>query len=264
MFTGRFPVRREAADCRMEGPGAAERDPGRRLGGDRLRRAGQPVAVVGFPVGTGDSPVISPPRGSADKAPETVLEYVRGDLAVPETIGAAIRTSLADDLAVTAMAEQAVRRAPGTHLFVYLSGLSTLDVALRGAGAPAAPEATRDILLCRYHVFLDGLLKRLDAAVNDDRKAMFIFSGDDGRQAPIRCRPRVPPPAEQTSMGFFVATGRNIRRAERPVFVAPVDLAMTWLYLAAAPLPMSMDGAILYGILNDEFYFKHPYRRTDP
>jgi len=270
LLTGRFPVNHGLTNAPTAGPMDGDRDPARRLVWDQIHRAGQPVAVVGFPLWYplhGNDSLVSPsPRSfagagvvyhdgislrdpsytslvvPADRIPDALQKRIRGDVTLPDAVQGAINACLADDLTITAMAEQAVRTVPRAHLFVYLSGLSVLDAALRSLDGSVVSESTREMLLCRYHVFVDGLLARLDAAMNDSPKTVFIVSEN------------------HTAKGFFAAIGRNIRRTENPQIVQPADVAVTLLYLAGAPLPITMDGVILHGILNDEFFFKHPYR----
>lgn len=287
-LTGRFPVNHGITDYLIEGPIDGERNPARRLVWDQIHRAGQPVAVVGFPIwypihggdvlvipatrffpGTGmvfhdGVSVRDPSTGSlivhADKVPDAVRKQIGAELVLPDTVQAAINVCLADDLTITAMAEQAVRTVPGAHLFVCLSGLSMLDTVLRSLDGAVVSEPMRATLLGRYHVFLDDLIKRLDVAMNDDQKTTFIISEGGNRRTATRYRPHFPSENEWPARGFFLATGRNIRRTESPAIVQPADVAVTLLYLVEAPLPASMDGAVLHGILNDEFFFKHPYR----
>ena len=288
LLTGRFPANHGITNDAIHGPMDGDRTPDARLVWDRIHRAGQPVAVVGFPIwrplAGRDALVIPPPRSfagcgvvfrdgmsprdpsyvsliaSADSVADALRERFGEGLALPDAVLVAMRAGIGDDLTIAAMAEQAVRTVRGAHLFVRLSGLSMVDAAIRDAGTERMPEPEREMLLGRYHVFLDGLLKRLDVAMGDERKTVFIVSENANRRGPIRYRPYFPALQEWPAMGFFVAAGGNIRRAETPESMRPVDLAVTLLYLAAAPLPASMDGVILYGILHDDFYFKHALR----
>ena len=57
-------------------------------------------------------------------------------------------------------------------------------------------------------------------------------------------------------MGFFMAWGEGIKDGVVPLTIKPVDLAATMLYVSNNPISNDLDGGVLFGMLEDDLFFK--------
>ncbi len=187
-----------------------------------------------------------------EDVPVVLVERVFAGGVAPPALADGVRHALAADLTMTALADRIYRETPRAHVFLYLDGLERLDGALSGAD----PVLART-LLDGYHETVELLLERL-SALDDGATTFLLFSEEGNRGGAIGYRPRLPPYKRWPSIGWLIAWGSGIKRGIDPLSVAPVDLTPTLLYLTGNPLPNDVDGTILLGLLNDDFYHKHP------
>jgi hypothetical protein len=132
---------------------------------------------------------------------------------------------------------------PGRHVFLYMVGLHCWENEI-GGGMSA---------LDGYYDALDEILGTLVAA-GDGNTTYVLFSERGNPEGGIPWRPRFPQLEASPPVGFFMAWGRDVRRAAHAVTVAPPDLAATLLYLSNNPLPTDMDGAVLFGMIDERVY----------
>jgi hypothetical protein len=77
----------------------------------------------------------------------------------------------------------------------------------------------------------------------------------DGRPSQRRDFPTI---ERYPAFGFLWAAGPGIRDGILPVTLQPPDLLPTLLYLAGVPLPNQTDGRVAFGLLEEDYYYRHP------
>jgi hypothetical protein len=212
---------------------------------DWMARRGERVGVVGFPF----DPVLPQERAvvvtapAPAEVPEEPVERIVGDAALPPELRAGLQGCLASDLAAASRAGALMRADAGRHVFLYLQGLHRWrhDLGARGE------------LLRGYYDVLDGILADLYTA-GDGNTTFMLFSERGNPEGRMTWRSRFPRLQHWPPIGFFLAWGRNIRHSTRDHDIAPPDLAPTLLYLSDNPLPTDMDGAVLFGMIDEAVY----------
>ena len=286
LVTGQFPRHHGVSEFGAAILSDGDGHPFRRAVWDRISRHGRPVAVVGYPLWyplRDHRSLVVPPwalfardrlvyRGrdgvqdtgllrklvTPEAVPDVAVRDVVGNADLPPSVVNALRLAQAADLTMAAVAEHVRRGASDLHLFVYFEGLRILAGAMEASGPPTLTADAQAGLTARYHVFLDSLLARVGQV--DTRTTVVIFSEMSNALGPIHYRPHFPKLDQWPPMGFFAAKGRAVKETVFPETVSPPDLAVTLLHLVDLPIPACMDGVILYGIFDDDYYFKHPLR----
>jgi hypothetical protein len=137
---------------------------------------------------------------------------------------------------------------------------------------PAEETALFGRVLEAYYVYLDTLLSRLLAAAPWD--ANVIVVSDHGMRA-VRRGDRFVTPALSgghlsAPPAFFVAAGPDVRdaaqphhaleRRDLPSLGSVLDVTPTLLALSGLAVGRDMEGAVLSGVLREEFVERHPVR----
>jgi len=162
------------------------------------------------------------------------------------TVRRSSRPGLASDRRTALLAAEILRSQPDRHLFVYLDGLQAWT---RSSGAGGAP-------LHGYYEELDRILERLTAAGEGSPTTWMLFSERGNPDGPIDYRPRFPRLRTWPPIGFFMAWGHGVKRSVEPHTLSPVDLAATLTYIGGYPIPNDTDGVVLFGLLDDGYYFQ--------
>jgi len=153
---------------------------------------------------------------------------------------------LAEDLATAERAAKQLRADPRRHLFLYFDGLHRWQ---RDHGA-------RGESLFAYYDEIDEILRSLVDAAGDHPTTWMLFSERGNHDGPIDYRPGFPRLAQWPPIGFFMAWGHGVKRSVAPQTIAPVDLATTLAYVSGNPVSNDMDGLVLFGMLDDGYYFQ--------
>lgn len=224
-----------------------------------LAEAGQPCVVAGFPLvfpqEHPDNQVV--PQGSAPGSPlpPGLPERVTGGKVLPGELRKVLAECLATDLGIVAAARIAVSGGRRFHLFLHLPGLGLWEEALRDA----LPEGERDTLAKSYYLALDEMLGEV-LAWRGREGTIFLISETGNLAGRPSQRRDFPVIEHYPSFGFLWATGFGIRRGISPVTIQSPDLTTTLLYVAGLPIPSNKDGRIAFGLLEEDFYFKHPLK----
>jgi hypothetical protein len=216
VVTGRMPWKHGVHDGAQLRRVAGSRDPRQRTVWDWIGDHGDPVAALGFPLG-----------GSTTSRPDP-------------------RGPLAADRAATEQAARLLRDDPRRHLFLYLDGLQRCERA-SGDG---------ELALDACYDAVDAMLGQLVAAAGSTPTTWMLFSERGNREGPIDYRPRFPRLDSWPPIGFFLAWGEGVKRSATPHTIAPVDLAATLVYVGGHPVPEDADGMVLFGVLDDGYYFR--------
>lgn len=225
-----------------------------------LAEAGQPCVVAGFPLvfpqEHPDNRVVPQASSLGSPLPPGLPELpglVTGGKVLPGNLGKALADCLATDLGIVAAARIAVLDGGRFHFFLRLPGLGLWEEALRDA----LPEAERDTLAEGYYLALDEMLGEVLAWRGHEGTIFLVSEAGNlaGRPAQRRDFPVI---ERYPSFGFLWATGFGIRRGISSVTMQPPDLTTTLLYVAGLPIPRNQDGRVAFGLLGEDFYFKHP------
>jgi len=186
-----------------------------------------------------------------DKIAQEWIDRVAGDAPIPDALLPTLRSSLAADHTMTALAGELFRGADEPHLFLYLEGLHAWRRQLEAVDDVQATD-----WIAGYHDLLDLWIDRI-RSWDDGATTFFLFSeqGNDG--GAIGYRAKFPALEQWPPIGWMVAWGRGIEPGAEPWIVSPVDLATTVLHLSGSPIPNDMDGVILHGFLHDDFHHRH-------
>ena len=248
VITGRLPWKhgvRDAAHLRRYDDA---RDPMRRTVWEWIGAQGDAVTALGFPLGKRErvEPDLRAIGVLPGSVPESRVAQVAGDAPMADGIRAGLRNCLADDLTTAARAAKRLRDDPQSHLFLYFDGLHRWE---REYGA----QGER---LFAYYDVIDEILGNLLDAAGEAETTWMLFSERGNRDGPIDYRPRFPRLERWPPIGFFMAWGHGVKRSVAPHVIAPVDLATTLAYVSGNSISEDMDGVVLFGILDDGYYFQ--------
>ncbi len=254
LITGRLPQRHgitEPADLSKNDSGGGPTPVWR-----HLAAAGQPCMVAGFPLVFSqehpDNRVVPEASSPGNPLPPGLLRRVTRGRELPGDLGKVLADGLATDLGIVTAARIAGAGGRRYHLFLRLPGLGRWEEALQDA----FPEAERGTLAEGYYLALDEMLGEVLAWRGCEGTIMLVSEAGNlaGRPSQRRDFPvneRYPP------FGFLWATGSGIRRGISSVTIQPPDLMPTLLYIVGLPIPSNQDGRIAFGLLEEDFYFKH-------
>lgn len=249
--TGMFPhnhgLTAAASDQKAGGP--------RNMLWHTLGDAGQPVAVIGSPFDSRlqhpDSFCVTPFIEDAAAVPAAMVDTVLSGLDTAAGVRADVEMALAGDITAANIAVDGMSL-PGRHVFAWLPGLNLLRHEFAdGTSHVEIPQ--------RYYAALDSVLRRM-IDFSDPTTTYMIVSGNGNRGKPVAYKPYFPENIPWPDYGFLLAWGRGIRRGDLPFLLPPEHLAPTLLYLAGAPIPQHMDGAIEHAMLEDDYNIRHKIR----
>ena len=259
LFTGCFPAKhsmyREDDLTQFIAPNKFQTPIWQELGA-----RGQQCVVVGLPVSEKQaSPDTSAaPRGiKKSGASEMTAEYLRRitrGANIPGELLALLQECINSDLERLRQAVTALGANNSTHLFAYFQGLGRWQQRLT-AQAGAMQDTTRAALIDNYYIFFDSILGQLYCYCRSN--GIFIVLSERGAM-PVTPRHGNYFPAlkEHPVTGFFYATGLRIREGIEPLVLAPADLVPTLLYLTGNPLVNTLDGRVIFKLLEEHYYFK--------
>ncbi len=255
LVTGRWPRQHRITtpEDLLQGDSGRGRTPVWRY----LAEAGQPCVVAGFPLvfprEHPDNRVVPQGRSTGTPLPPGMADRITRGGKLPGNLESVLADCLATDLGILETTRQEVSAARRDHLFLYLPGLGRWEEALRDA----LPEIERVSPAQRYYEVLDEMLGEV-LARRGREGAVFLVSEEGNLTGRPTQRPDFPVMERYPSFGFLWAGGAGIRRGFTPVTIQPPDLTPTLLYLAGLTIPRDQDGRIAFGLLEENFYFKHP------
>jgi len=137
------------------------------------------------------------------------------------------------------------------HLFVYFPGLGQWQQQLTSS---TLTQTTQEALTKNYYIFIDQLLQILLSARS--RQGIFIIVSESGSRRGLPAHQSYFPGAAQyPAAGFFYAAGVHILPGIAPLSLHPADLAPTLLYLTGNPVANTMDGGVMFKLLDEDYYF---------
>jgi hypothetical protein len=252
LFTGLFPWKHGLQSEEGSGDGQSSTPP--RPVWERLEMAGQPSLAVGMP---GPSRDRGMETRSFDDLVTPDMEKVTGGTRLPGELSSLLRGCLAGDLGILSEAE-VYGQGRHRHLFAHLPGLGKWQRRLLKAEDSLTPGDRGD-LLDGYYVFLDGLLSRLTGGRGEET-IFFLVSERGNILGRPTYREHYPKMKRYPPMGFLYAAGKHIRTGYLPLTVKPVDLVPTLMYLTGNPVPNEVDGRVIFGLLEENYYFNHPLK----
>ena len=236
-----------------------------------LAARGQRSIVIGFPLAFPQEPaenIVVPaaalmagsPAGPGSNTIQKAEQNTRAAfLATAVTGGEALSNGLLEQLTSCMAADvrslqaavSALSLHSDYHLFVYFSGLGQWQQQLTSS---TLPQTTQEALIKNYYIFIDQLLQILLSARS--RQGIFIIVSESGsrRGLPAR-RSYFPGAAQYPAAGFFYAAGVHILPGIAPLSLHPADLAPTLLYLTGNPVANTMDGGVMFKLLDEDYYF---------
>jgi hypothetical protein len=191
--------------------------------------------------------------GARDPGQRTVWDWIesRGDPVAAYGFPPGARA--AADAKAVEHAARLLRDDPQRHLFLYFDGLQRCE---RASGTTDSSSDTNAVSLEACYDALDTTLGELVAAAGSTPTTWMLFSERGNRAGPIDYRPRFPRLDHWPPIGFFLAWGDGVKRSVMPQTIAPVDLAATLAYVSGHPVPEDADGLVLFGMLDDGYWFR--------
>jgi hypothetical protein len=273
LVTGCFPEKHginDAGELMRSGSVSAVQTPVWQV----LAARGQRSIVIGFPLSFPQEPaenIVVPAAaliagsfaGPGVPSPDAIQRAKQNTPAAPlltvvtggETLSSGLLEQLAASMAADVRSMQAAVSALSLHrdyhLFVYFSGLGQWQRQLTSS---TLPQTTQEALIKNYYIFIDQLLQILLSARS--RQGIFMIMSESsnrrGLPAPRSC---VPGAAQYPGAGIFYAAGVHILPGIAPLSLHPADLAPTLLYLTGNPVANTMDGAVMFKLLDEDYYF---------
>ena len=162
-----------------------------------------------------------------------------------------LASSMAADVRSLQAAVSALSLHSDYHLFVYFSGLGQWQQQLTSS---TLPKTTQEALIKNYYIFIDQLLQILLSARS--RQGIFIIVSESGSRRGLPAHQSyLPGEAQYPAAGFFYAAGVHILPGIAPLSLHPADLAPTLLYLTGNPVANTMDGGVMFKLLDEDYYF---------
>jgi len=259
LFTGCFPdkhsMHREADLMHFSAPG-----PFQKPIWQELAARGQTSMVVGLPVAAGQENFAAgavtqgKTKGNVAGLTQGYLCSITGGARVPDDLLRMLQECVSSDLERLQQAMKMFEDNHSLHLFAYFQGLGRWQRRLL-TQADALPERVKNELIDSYYIFCDAILARLYSRCSED--GIFLVLSEQGN---VQGRPAYgnysPQRTEYPAAGFFYAAGLNIRQGIEPVLLDPADLVPTLLYLTGIPFINSMDGRVIFKLLEEHYYFK--------
>ena len=227
-----------------------------------LARQGRQCVVVGFPSAPGTygcGQMLVFPHEEPQTVKGAVLEeYVQNitrGRALPPGLIQFLRECISSDTGRIRLAVDTTGACKTAHLFVYFEGLGRWQKRL-SSGIDSLPEPVRSELIDNYYKFFDTLLAMLQDRLGEHDTFLLLSERGNLNGCPTYWKD-FPLLKECPATGFFYATGRYIREGTEPVFIKPADIVPTLVYLDGNPVLNTMNGIVIFDILEDEFYFQH-------
>ncbi len=139
-----------------------------------------------------------------------------------------------------------------------------LDAISHRFTAPASPDLFADLpasllrfedVLPNYYEFIDGAIDRL-VRLTDGRTLIVICSAYG--TPPVFDVPRFSGSHEQAAPGVLIVRGPDLVRPPTTLAIATLDVTPTVLTVLGLPIPDSVDGRIVNGILPKWLLRRHP------
>jgi hypothetical protein len=227
-----------------------------------LAGRGKQSVVVGFPTipgtyGCGQMLVFlqEEPQTVKGAALEAYVRFITQGRALPPGLSQYLRECIGSDAERIRLAVDATGVCKTAHLFVYFEGLGRWQNRL-SSDIDALPESLRAELIDNYYKLFDTLLPMLQERLGEHDTFLLLSERGNLNGCPSYWKD-FPLLKECPATGFFYATGRHIREGTEPLFIKPADIVPTLVYLDGDPVLSSMNGIVIFDMLEDEFYFQH-------
>jgi hypothetical protein len=259
LFTGCFPEKhamyREADFMRFKVPGQFQKPVWQ-----QLAERGQPSMAVGLPAAAGqegDAAAAIPhgvAAGGGAALTEKYLQRITAGERIPDELQRVLRECVSSDVAHMQQAVNTLATDRSLHLFAFFQGLGRWQRVLM-TQAGALPDRVTNSLINNYYIFFDTVLARLYSQCGEN--GIFLVLSERGN---LQGRPAYgnyfPQRAQYPAIGFFYAAGPYIRQSIELLVLDPADLVPTLLYVTGNPFINSMDGRVIFKLLEEHYYFK--------